>query len=161
MCNRSEFNNDRESDDASDHSEPEKSTSNAAAAVSSTTITATILPSQGDIGSVVTVVSNLTDQEKYRLLTHPFHPNRFYQFPCIKDSSGKNRFFKYDWLEKYPGLVYSPIAKGGFCKYCVLFAKTDSLASTRGILVSRPLTGGRKATEILHNHFLVKMEKEN
>ena len=156
MCNRSEFNNDRESDDASDHSEPEESTSSAAAAVSSTTITATILPSQGDIGSVVTVVSNLTDQEKYRLLTDPFHPNRFYQFPCIKDSSGKNRFFKYDWLEKYPGLVYSPIAKGGFCKYCVLFTKTDSSASTLGILVSRPLTSGRKATEILQNHFFGK-----
>ena len=49
--------NDRE-DDASDHSDPEESTSSAAA----TTITATILPSQGNIGSVVTVVSNLTDQ---------------------------------------------------------------------------------------------------
>ena len=70
MCNRSEFNNDRESDDASDHSEPEESTSSAAAAVSSTTITATILPSQGDIGPVVTVVRNLTDQEKYRLIIY-------------------------------------------------------------------------------------------
>ena len=78
MCNRSEPENDRE-DDASDHSDPEESTSSAAA----TTITATILPSQGDIGSVVTVVSNLTDQEKYRLLTEPFHPNQFYQFPCV------------------------------------------------------------------------------
>ena len=39
-------------DDASDHSDPEESTSSAAA----TTITATILPSQGDVGSVVTVV---------------------------------------------------------------------------------------------------------
>ena len=92
LCNRSEFNDDRESDDASDLSEHEESTSSAAAAVSSTTITATILPSQGDIGSVVTVVSNLTDQEKYRLLTDPFYPNWFYQFPCIEDSSGKNRF---------------------------------------------------------------------
>ena len=121
----------------------------------STTISATTLPSQGDIASVVTSINHLTDQEKYRLLTEPFQPSRFYQFPCIKDSSGKNRFFKYDWLEKYPGLVYSPIAKGGFCKYCVLFAKTDSLDSL-GILVSRPLTSVRKATEILQSHFFGK-----
>ena len=39
-----EFENDRESDDALDHTEPEESTSSTAA-VSSTTITATILPS--------------------------------------------------------------------------------------------------------------------
>ena len=147
-------------DTSDDHSESEDSTDDtstiSAAAISSTTIATTTLPSQGDIGSVVTVVSNLTDQDKYKLLTEPFHPNRFYQFPCIKDSSGKNGYFKYDWLEKYPGLVYSPIAKGGFCKYCVLFAKTDSSASTLGILVSRPLTSVRKATEILQNHFFGK-----
>ena len=96
-------------DDASGHLEPEESISSAAI-VSSTTITATILPSQGDIGSVVPDVSNLTDQEWHRLLTEPFCPNQFYQFLCIKDGSGKNQYFKYDWLEKYPGLVYSPIA---------------------------------------------------
>ena len=95
MCNRSEFHKDKESYDALDHSEPEESTSSAAA-VSSATITATILHPQGDIGSVVTVLSNLTDQEKYRILTDSIHPNWFYQFPCIKDSSDKNQFFKYD-----------------------------------------------------------------
>ena len=52
--------------------------------------------------------------------------------------------------------MYSPIAKGGFCKYCVLFAKTDSSASTLGILVSQPLTSVRKATEILQNNFFGK-----
>ena len=54
--------------------------------------------------------------------------------------------------------MYSPIAKGSFC---VLFAKTDSSASTLGILVSQLLTSVRKPTEILQNNFLAKMEKEN
>ena len=159
LCNRSEFKNDRGSDDASDHLEPEESTSSAAA-VRSTTITATILPSQGDIGSVVPDVNNLTDQERYRLLTEPFHPNRFYQFPCIKDSSGKNWFFKYDWLEKYPGLVYSPIAKVIFASIVYYLLKPTAQPQLLVLLFLDHLLVYVKLLKSYRTTFLVKMEKE-
>ena len=44
-------------------------------------------------------------------------------------------------------LVYSPSAKGGYCKYCVLFfAKDDSARTKPGVLVATPFTNFGKAT---------------
>lgn len=60
------------------------------------------------------------------------------------------------WLQIFPGLAYSPSLNGGFCKYhCVLFGKVHD-GQPLGVLVSRPLSNFRKATEILKDHFMGK-----
>ena len=43
--------------------------------------------------------------------------------------------------------------------FCVLFAQYKPSVSGLGVLVRRPLTNLKKATEKLHNHFLSKERK--
>ncbi|XP_072168372.1 uncharacterized protein [Diadema setosum] len=61
--------------------------------------------------------------------------------------------FQISWLEEYPWLVYSPSQKGGFCKYCTLYAKSNK--SPFGGLVKVPFTKFARAKGkdgILTNH---------
>ena len=44
-----------------------------------------------------------------------FVPSKWYVFSVTV------RHFKYDWLEQYPWLCYSPIKDDAYCLYCVLF----------------------------------------
>ena len=41
---------------------------------------------------------------------------------------------------------------GGYCKYCVLFAR-DGPTMELGVFVNRPLIDFKRATEKLHDHF--------
>ena len=106
-----------------------------------------------DLGEVVNSGRSLSETEKYQLLKAPFMPDRKYKFPQVADSSGHNRSFQWQWLEEYPGLVYSPQGEGGFCKYCALFSKEPNKL---GVLVAHPLKNFRKAKEILNNPFIGK-----
>lgn len=55
--------------------------------------------------------------------------------------------FQESWLIHFKWLVYSPSAKGGYCKYCVLFFAKDNGTRTKpGVLVATPFTNCRKAT---------------
>ena len=77
--------------------------------------------SSGDFDRVVHLKAEreLTDSEKFYLLNHHFIPGINYQFPA--HTFGKqSRWFQMNWLTKYNGLVYSQVADGGYCKYCVL-----------------------------------------
>ena len=65
----------------------------------------------------------------------------------------KEKHFQSGWLTKYNGLVYSESADGGFCKYCVTFAKCGPKVKELGVLVNKPLTNFKKATEKLDEHF--------
>ena len=64
-----------------------------------------------------------------------------------------HRHFQHRWLEKNPGLVYSESQSGGYCKYCVLFGKTEPTVKELGVFVTRPFTNFKKATELLGKHF--------
>ena len=72
-----------------------------------------------------------------------------YVFPA-RIFQGNARHFQHSWLTKYPGLVYSASEDGGFCKYCILFARCEASVKELGVLVNRPL---KKAIEILSDHF--------
>ncbi len=109
----------------------------------------------GDYGLIYMHVRDLSDDQKYTLLTKPFVPDSSFSFPVYVDSSGRKRSFQRSWLQTFPGLVYSPSVNGGFCKHCALFGKGQS-GQSLGNLVSRPLTNLRKATEILRDHFFGK-----
>ena len=69
--------------------------------------------------------------------------------------NGCKRHFQSSWLSKYNGLVYSESADGGFCKYCVVFVKCGPNCKVKElvVLVKKPLTNFKKATEKLDEHF--------
>ena len=70
--------------------------------------------------SILTKLINLSNAEKLNILTSVFVPSKSYVFPVTV------RLFKYDWLEQYPWLCYSPIEDGAYCLSCVLFASKSS-----------------------------------
>ena len=108
----------------------------------------------GDLNQVVILKQqrSLTDKEKLSILEDSFVPPSGYQFPT-RIISGCKRHFQSGWLTKYNGLVYSESADGGFCKYCVTFAKCGPKVKELGVLVNKPLTNFKKATEKLDEHF--------
>ena len=63
---------------------------------------------------------SLTNSEKMKALTHHFKPPKDYHFP-VRLEYGKQRSFRFAWLEEYKWLVYSPAHNGAFCKFSVLF----------------------------------------
>ena len=100
----------------------------------------------------------LTDREKYFLMKHSFVPSPGYSFPS-RIISGSVRHFQHRWLTSYNGLVYSESADGGFCKFCVLFAKCTSTMKELGIFVSKPFTNFKKAAEKLEHFHGKKFHK--
>ena len=113
--------------------------------------------SSGDFGKVVQLQAhrNLTDHEKVTLLKRHFVPTRSFKFPS-RLFSGHTRHFQRNWLDQYNGLVYSESEDGGYCKFCVLFGKCGPTMKEFGVLVTRPLTDFKRATEKLHDHFHCK-----
>ena len=109
--------------------------------------------SSGDFGQVAQLKAKrqLTDHEKLTLLSTHFVAPRNYKFPT-RNVGGRGRCFQHSWLKKHNGLVYSESQDGGYCKYCVLFAR-DGLNITLGALVNRPLID---STEKLAEHFFSK-----
>ena len=109
--------------------------------------------SSGDLGRLVRLKAqrDLTDNEKYFLLKHHFVPCKNYHFPT-RVINQRQRHFQKSWLDKYAGLVYSNSEDGGYCKYCVLFGRCESSVKELGVLVKRPLTNFKKASEKLAEH---------
>lgn len=100
--------------------------------------------------------SKLSDTKKFQLLTNHFKPDKSSMLAFQEVRKGGNNWkvsFQISWLEEYPWLVYSPSQKGGFCKYCTLYAKSNK--STFGVLVKVPFTKFARAKGkdgILTNH---------
>ena len=67
--------------------------------------------------------------------------------------NGVKRHFQFNWLGKYNGLVYSETEDGGFCKFCMLFAKCGPTTNKLEVLVSKPLTDFKHGVEKLDKHF--------
>ena len=100
-----------------------------------------------DIGSYMKV-RNISDSVKFRLLKNHFKPGPTYCFPRF----ATGRRFQHKWLHQFtPWLVYSEVAKGGFCLPCALFASSIKGVDP-GVLVTRPLINLTKALEILGKH---------
>ena len=93
-------------------------------------------------------LKNLSDEEKYNLLTSHFKPNQNFPFHSkafIEKGKTKVRSFQYSWLQTFPEwLVFSPSCMGVFCAKCVLFAcqaAGKGSHQVQGSLVSKPYTG--------------------
>ena len=49
-------------------------------------------------------------------------------------------YFKHQWLEEYPWLIWSHSKQGAYCKYCVLFAKLPRGKTHGGGLLGKFVT---------------------
>ena len=109
--------------------------------------------SSGDSGKVVQLKASreLTDHEKLTLLTKHFVPPHNYKFPA-RSIGGHNRHFQQSWLDQHNWLAYSESEDGGYCKYCVLFAR-DGPIMELGVFINRPLIDFKRVTDKLHDHF--------
>lgn len=72
-----------------------------------------------DIGLCINKV--LTDEDKFNFCKNAWIPVTGYKFPLVKHGN-QNRSFQLEWLRRYNWLTYSELKKGGFCKFCTLFA---------------------------------------
>ena len=89
--------------------------------------------------------SAISDTQKFQLLTNHFKPDADSKLPLAYQElevkkSGKTWkvSFQLSWSKEYPWLVYSPSQKGGFCKYCAIYAHSNK--STLGVVVKIPFT---------------------
>ena len=123
--------------------------------MTSSTLSADI--KSGDLAKVIAIKQHrpLTDQEKFYMLEHSFSPPSGYSFPC-QIINGVKRHFQHRWLSKYNGLVYSKSTDGGYCKYCALFAICGTNIAEFGVLVNKPFTNFKKASDKLDQHFFGK-----
>ena len=90
---------------------------------------------------------NLSDQEKFQLLTKDYTSSEKFVFPKTK-IYGKKRSFQMSWVKEYTWLVYSPSKDGGLCRVCLVFPPSSNVANT-GTLVCFAMTRFHKANEIL------------
>lgn len=92
---------------------------------------------------------------RVKVLQSTWKPPPGFVFPGNKEGK-KTRHFRRDWLDKYAWLAYSnvPGCEGGFCKHCVLFARTCGGRGSQalGVLVVKPLSKYKKALAILEEH---------
>jgi len=65
----------------------------------------------------------------------------YYKYPLLKKNDKRILKFQHKWLTEYKWLCYSEVKNGAFCKYCVLFAKSDGVGSQIwGPFVTIPFT---------------------
>ncbi|XP_018496236.1 52 kDa repressor of the inhibitor of the protein kinase-like [Galendromus occidentalis] len=109
-----------------------------------------------DIGHFVRSDVSLDDEQRYDALVNAWVPGEHYKFPKVQEQ-GRSRAFQHYYLRTWSWLTYSEMhGGGGFCKHCILFAKSES--SDRrghrvlGTLVTQPLNKFKKAVETLKNH---------
>ena len=62
------------------------------------------------------MVKGMSKSEVNDLIQHVFKPDKNYAFPKTN-----GRAFRYEWLDMFKWLCYSPSANGAFCLSCVLF----------------------------------------
>lgn len=95
---------------------------------------------------------NPKDDLKYLFLTNTdlCKPHDKYNFK--NDVTDNKRPFRPQWLSEYNWLTYSEIAKGAFCKLCVLFKPRVSHGSYQGGFITRPFNNYKKFHESAKSH---------
>ena len=104
-----------------------------------------------DVATYRDKVKGMKSSEIYNLIKNVFKPDKKYLFP--KASNGRS--FRYDWLESYSWLCYSPSKDGAFCLSCVLFGdRFPDKAKKLLNLFSEPLRRWNGAAYALKLHAL-------
>lgn len=97
----------------------------------------------------------LNDLELADVLKNLWKPDNTYKFEA-KTFGSQSRMFNLSWLERWSWLAFSNIEKGAFCKYCVLFYKSEyagkGMHSPPTSLVTQPFCNWKHAISIFNNH---------
>lgn len=88
-------------------------------------------------------VTSVSDSDKYKYLTHEHEWVDFATYEVMKKGKKIPLTFQASWLKEFRWLAYSPSQGGGYCKYCVLFAKIKK--GVMGTLVKTPFRNFSKA----------------
>ena len=75
-----------------------------------------LCPTNFDVAMYRDMVKGMSSSEICNLIKNVFRPDKKYPFPKTN-----GRSFRYDWLELYSWLCYSPSQDGALCLSCVLF----------------------------------------
>ena len=100
-----------------------------------------------DIGLVASgnvAIDCITDSERYQYLTQECKTTKFATRDVMKTGKRIQLNFQESWLKEFQWLSYSPTHGGGYCKYCVLFAKLTT-GGMLGTLVKTPFRNFSKA----------------
>ena len=97
----------------------------------------------GVLASGEVQVTSVTDTDRYNYLTHEYQGEHFATYEVTKKGKKIPLTFQASWLKEFRWLAYSPSQRGGYCKYCVLFAKIKK--GVMGILVKTPFRNFSKA----------------
>lgn len=76
-------------------------------------------------------------------------PSNNYEFPILESNKKRKLKFQISWLHSFPWLTYSKIKLGGFCKYCIVFAKYGGVGNQKlGKLVVEPFMNFKDALKV-------------
>jgi Domain of unknown function (DUF4371)/hAT family C-terminal dimerisation region len=103
-----------------------------------------------DIGMYTDSTILVDDELRLKLLEEPWTPNQTYDFKKDGNSEAK-RLFRLEWLKTYPWLAYSAIAKGPFCRVCVLF-RPPVHRGLQGQFILHPCLKYHKFNEVAQSH---------
>lgn len=93
-------------------------------------------------------VKTMNNSQIENLIKNIFKPDRSYSFP-----KSDGRSFRYEWLQLFPWLCYSPLKDGAYCLSCVLFGdRFPGKTSKIKRLFSEPLTHWSNATYSFKQH---------
>lgn len=104
-----------------------------------------------DVGYYIDKIGDISVEQKYHIIKHPWQPPLGYQFPFslhTKQNKTEKRFLSQLHLNKYKWAVYSEQCKGLFCKYCLVFVdlSTSNRTLLHQSLVRKPLVKFSKLT---------------
>ncbi|XP_028417575.1 zinc finger MYM-type protein 1-like [Dendronephthya gigantea] len=101
-----------------------------------------------DVAMYRDMVGGMNSSEICNLIRNVFKPDKKYSFPKTN-----GRSFRYEWLDLYPWLCYSPLKDGAFCLSCVLFGdRFPGKALKIKNLFSEPLRRWSGTSYTLKNH---------
>ena len=94
-------------------------------------------------------VKGMNTSDICNLIKNVFKPDEHYSFP----KSADGRSFRYNWLNMYSWLCYSPSKDGAFCLACVLFGdRFPGRAGKISNLFSKPFTQWSNAAFTFKRH---------
>ncbi|XP_050546050.1 zinc finger MYM-type protein 1-like [Daktulosphaira vitifoliae] len=98
------------------------------------------------------VGKKLSNKEKIDFFQNTWTPEKTFIFPTTEFKNKKKLKFQFSWLEKWIWLAYSHKEDGAYCKYCVIFNKTEGGSQVLGNFSLKPFKIWYKAIEKFNIH---------
>jgi len=98
------------------------------------------------------VGKKLSNKEKIDFFQKTWTPEKIFIFPITEFKNKKKLKFQLSWLEKWKWLAYSQKEDGAYCKYCVIFNKTEGGSQVLGNFCLKPFKIWYKAIEKFNIH---------